>query len=107
MAQKILLCQTQAPTTAAAAFTATKRAAIDAAVVCNPTGADDTLSVWVVQDGGAQADDNAVIHDLTVTAGETVMLSSLVNHVVETGGKIFLEAGTSASALSVMISGQE
>jgi hypothetical protein len=103
---KINICQTQAATAAASVFTATTTTTIDAAVVCNPTGADDNLSVWLVSDGLSQADNNAVYHELLVSAGATVSLTALVNQGLVTGAKIYLQATTSAAALTVTIAGR-
>lgn len=102
----IVLCQQLAPTTAASVFTAPSATIIDAAVVCNPTGVADTLSVWVAQDGLTQADDNAVYHDLAVDAGATVVLSALQGMSLVAGADLFLQAGTSATALAVTVTGR-
>ncbi|MGH1414841.1 MAG: hypothetical protein ACRBB0_15240 [Pelagimonas sp.] len=103
---KIQLCQTQAPLSSSAAFTADILTVIDAATVCNPTGTADTLSVWLVPSGGSAGAATAVYFGLAVAAGGSVSLSNLVNHAIQAGGSLHLEAGTSASALTVTISGR-
>lgn len=104
---KILICQTQAPTAAAAAFTAAATTVIDAAMVHNPTGATDTLSVWIVPTGGSASDANAAYTDLSVSSGETISLSPLVNQVIPKDAELHLMAGTSATALTVTVAGRE
>ena len=102
-----ILCQTQAPTTAASAFTAERPTQVFSAEVCNPSAADDRLSVWLTSSpSDTQVDGNAIYHEVGVPAGATVSLGGLANHVVQTGCKVFLEAQASATALTVTISGR-
>lgn len=102
----IVLCQQFAPTTVGNAFTASSATIIDAAVVCNPTGSPDTLSVWVAQDGGTQGADNAIYHELAVDAGATVVLGALQGMSLVTGADLYLQAGSSATALAVTVTGR-
>ena len=102
----VSICQQQAPTSAASVHTAPSATIIDAAVVCNPTASSDTLTLWLVQDGGTQADDNVIYDALTVDAGATEVLGALHGMSMIAGAKLFLLAGASATALTVTITGR-
>lgn len=79
---------------------------IDAAWVCNPTGGAVTLSVHIVKSGDSVADDVILYHELSVSAGETVALSAMVNQCLPRGATVSMVAGSAAS-LTVTISGRE
>lgn len=103
----IRACQTQAPLASAEAFAATRDTQIFAATVSNATASADTLSVWLVPSGGTAVDATNIYTDLPVSANTSLSLAFLVNHAVKTGESIHLQAGTSATALTVTITGKQ
>ena len=95
------------PGTSAAAVVAASAATrtIDAATVCNPTGAAVTLTVYLVTDGDAAAADVALYSAFSVDAGATVVLSGLINQCVPAGATVSALASSGAS-LTLTISGR-
>lgn len=79
---------------------------VKSATVCETTDAAITLDLWIVESGGSAADANLLYNDLAVSAKATVDLSSLVNKVLQAGDMIYAQAST-ASALSLHLSGSE
>lgn len=105
---KRLLYIGQAPTTAAAAYTSTSvKTSIFSATVCNPTGTADALSVWVVPSGASQVDANKIYDGISIPANDQAGLELLVNVTLNDGDAIYTEAATSATALTVQLSGAQ
>lgn len=98
----------QPGTTAAAVVTATTaHITITAAVASNPTAANESLSAWIVPDGGTASDANKLINDKSISASEDgVGLPFLVAQTINPGNSLFLSAST-ADAITVTISGDE
>lgn len=69
-------------------YTATGDAFVLAVTICNTSGSDDAVTVYIIQSGGTASDDETVFAD-TVKAGETVIL----------GGKWHLQDGDFIQAL--------
>ena len=103
---KLRLYQGQPGTTATAGSSAiTTVAVIDAAAVCNPTGAAVTLDAHIVPSGGSASAANKVYHLLSVPAGSQVSLDLLLNQALNAGDVLRFAAGT-ASAVTVTVSGR-
>lgn len=96
----------QPGTSSAGAVSTSKTTTIFAAAVCNPTASAAWLSVWIVPSGGSAADDTILYHETEIAANSETALELLLNHTLEAGDAIHLQAET-ASALTVHISGDQ
>lgn len=104
---KVLIYQGQpgnSATTVVAASQSTRT--IDAAWVCNPTAGAVTLSVHLVQQGDAVADDVILYDALSIASGATVALPALVNQCIPRAASVSMTA-SAATSLTVTISGRE
>ena len=102
---KINIFQGQAPNAVGAAYTATIDTTIDAASVCNTSGAGVDLSVWLDPAGAASGNANKVYDALTIAAHTAVPLSLLINQAIPKGGKLYLLA-SAATSLTVIVAGR-
>lgn len=98
------LYQGQVATSATAVFTATKPTQVFAACMANPTSTDDTLTLWI---GQAATNDTILVPETTVAAGTTQAVGVLVNQTIPGGYSLYAEAGTSAVAVTLTVSGRE
>lgn len=98
----------EASTSAAAVYTApTGAKAIIRKVTLHNTGAGNNwVNAWLVESGGAADDSNKVLHELTLSTGQTVSPADLVGHVIEAGGALYLQAQT-ANEITVHASAVE
>lgn len=103
---KSLFCHSQVATSAAViVFGSTSTRTIDAASVCNTSASAATISLWLVPSAGSAADGNALIEALSVNAGETVILSTLINHAIPANSTIHAQASAGTS-LTLIMSGR-
>lgn len=79
---------------------------IDAAVVCNTTASAQTITISVVDGGGAVADANKIYHEFSISGGDTVTLGGLLNMRLEDADEL-RGLADSATALTLTISGRE
>ena len=108
----IRLYQGQPAAAVATIYTAPNNTAINPApgattlvktmVICNPTAAAVTLTLYLVPNGGAAAAANALYSALSVAANSTVVVD--LDQYMEAGDFLAALAGTAAS-LTVTISG--
>ena len=80
--------------------------AITSMMICNYSGADDTLTMYAVPSGSSlptDANKTMLINALPIPAGETVSLDQ-EKLVLGTGDAVYVKAGTSATALNIIIS---
>lgn len=107
--RKRLVSGSQVATTSTTYYTAaaSTRAVIGAAAVCNTTGTADQITIYLVPSAGSADATNTLISARTVAAGETYACPELIGQVIETGGTIRAKATTSASALTLVVSGTE
>lgn len=90
----------------AALFTAQtgQAAQIYQATVCNTDAANQTFSIFIVPPAGAATDATVLYKDKSIAASETLVLSALVNHVLNAGMSVFGGASV-ASQLTFAMSG--
>jgi hypothetical protein len=77
--------------------------AITSMMICNYSGADDTITVYAVPNTGSANDTTMIINALPIPAGETVSLDQ-EKLVLGTGDAVWVKAGTSSTALNIVIS---
>jgi len=82
------------------------RTIITQARVVNTGAAIATLNLWVLQSGDTVTDLTAAIVNKTIGVDETVILSDIINEVVETGGSLRATSDL-ATSLSFSASGLE
>jgi len=104
---KLLIPAKQAENAQTTQYTSTNaRTVINAFTVTNTTAGAQTLSVNLVPNGGSAGASNLIIKEKSVAAGETLSLSQLVGHVLESGGAISTLA-SAATSLTIRCSGLE
>lgn len=95
-ARGILLAQAEAPTTAAALFTATIETEITRVVLCNTSGAARAIRMHHDDTGSAAfTASNAVLWDESLTAAQTKLFDSTSENVgfsLARGGRVAFEA---------------
>lgn len=98
------LCQTVLTGTAASVYTAPAgtAAAIHQATAFNPTAGVVTVKVYAVQVAGS-ATDATTVDTVNVPAGQSVQLSRLLAHKVQTGMQLF----ASGNGVTLTVSGAE
>ena len=106
MSKAVLTRAFQPGTSATSAHSATANTTIDAACVCNPTGTDANLSVWIVPQNGTAGNANKVYHQIAVNGGQTVLLPALVNQALANGETLQMSA-SAAGTLTVTVSGRK
>lgn len=77
---------------------------IFSATVANASAADSALEVWAVADGETPTDANKLLTPITVLAGQTIGLQTLINFTLSKGSSLHMKAST-ASSLCVQLSG--
>jgi hypothetical protein len=77
--------------------------AITSMMICNYSGADDTLTMYAVPSSGTASNTNMIINALPIPAGETVSLDQ-EKLVLGSTDAVYVKAGTSATALNIVIS---
>lgn len=82
------------------------KARIDKFTITNTTAGNVTISVNIVPAGLSVGDQNKILNNRTIAAGETYTCPELVGQVLESGGFISSIAGAS-SALTIAASGVE
>lgn len=86
---------------------ASRFAQITAATLANKTASPVTATIYVVDSGGAVADDNALLVEaVSVPANDVIGVPEMVGHVLEPGETLRALAG-SASAITLFVSGDE
>lgn len=80
-------------------------AVITEIVLCNTTGSQATISIYVVPSGGTASAANAILYNLPVTANDTKYLSGIATQIPP-GGTLQGSQGT-AGAITVTVSGYE
>jgi hypothetical protein len=104
---KLLIPAKQAENAQTTQFTSSNaRTVIAAFTVTNTTAGAQTISVNLVPNGGSAGASNLIVSAKSVAAGETVSLSPLVSHVLESGGFISTIA-SAATSLTIRCSGLE
>lgn len=103
---KKILYQGQPDVTSASVYVSARETTIDAAVVCNTSGATVSLDVWLLPSGGAVANANCIYGSFDVSPASQVSLGLLVNHGLPDGSELHMQASV-ASALTVTVSGRE
>lgn len=98
----------QATTAETAQYTAPSgvRTIIDKFTGTNTTGVAATLTVKLVQNGGAASAANTIVASKTMQPNETYTFPELVGHVLAPGDFISTLAGT-AAAITIRASGRE
>ena len=79
---------------------------IDKFTGTNTSGANVTISVNIVPNGGTAGGTNLVVDTRTIAPNETYTFPELVGHVLPPSGFISTIAGT-ASAIVIRVSGRE
>lgn len=82
------------------------RTIIDKFTGTNTTGSPATLTVKLIQSGGAAGAANTIVSAKTLQAGEAYTFPEVVGHVLNPGDFISTLAGT-AAAISIRASGRE
>jgi hypothetical protein len=80
------------------------RTVIVTATVCNTTGADINLTLYLTPPGIAPAPANAIFWSMAVASGKSIVLYQLTNHVLEPSGATIQASGL---GLSFRVSGYE
>jgi hypothetical protein len=80
--------------------------AIDKLTATNVTGANVTLTAYLVAPGGAVGASNTITITKTVAPGVPYLFPEIVGHVLASGGSIWTKAGT-AAAISIRGSGRK
>lgn len=94
-----------AQTTQFTASTGT-RVIVDKFTATNISAAAVTLGVNLVPSGGAAGDENMIVSDKSIAAGETYTLPEMVGQVLNTGDFISTVAGA-ATSIVIRLSGRE
>lgn len=82
------------------------RTIIDKFTGTNTTGVQATLTVKLVQNGGAAGAANTIVSAKTLQAGEAYTFPEVVGHVLNPGDFVSTLAGT-AAAITIRASGRE
>lgn len=82
----------------------TFKSRIDAASASNPTGSDQTITVYLVPSGRSPDATTEVIPPLTVAAGTSIELPAMIGQIIESGGTIQALANA-ADAIVLTVSG--
>lgn len=104
---KALFNPKQAENAETTQYTATGvRTIIDKFTGTNTTGAAATLTIKLVNSGGAAGAANTIVSAKTLAAGEAYTFPEVVGHVLNSGDFISTLAGT-AAAITIRASGRE
>lgn len=100
------LCRVELSATAAQVYASTNQLTqITAATVSNKTGSAITVSIYVLDDGGSTADDNAlIVEGLSIPANSVVGIPELVGQALAANESIQALASV-VSAATLFISG--
>lgn len=97
----------QLPSSSAALYTSTNlKTQVIAATLINPTAGALTYSIWLVPSAGSATDATVVYDTVSIAAGETVALTDLVGHMLNSGDAIHGVA-SSATSLTYHLSGTQ
>lgn len=103
---KIAIYQGLVPDASTQLHASDRPGAIHAAVACNTTGADATLTIWLAMNGAAAAVGNMLYNAVLVPANSSVNLANLPNHSLPTGAKLYAQA-SAANTIALTVSGVE
>lgn len=82
------------------------KAIIDKFTATNTSGANATLSVNLVPNGGAAGNGNLIVPTRRIAPNETYLMPEIVGHMLETGDSIETIA-SGANAITIRCSGRE
>jgi 3-deoxy-D-manno-octulosonic acid (KDO) 8-phosphate synthase len=103
---KVLIPPKQAEVAVTTQYTAVNcRAIVDKFTATNTTGATQTISVHLVQSGGAAGADNLIVDAKSIAADSSYTFPEIVGHSLESGG--FIATSSSAVAMTIRASGRE
>lgn len=104
---KRLIDPVQLPSAAAAIYTSTNvKTILKKATLCNTTGVNRTVTIYIVPAGGSAGATNTVLQAIPVLAGATVEVYDIEGHVLNAGDALWGLADA-ASAVTFHLSGME
>lgn len=83
-----------------------KRTIVDKFTATNHDASARTLAIHLVPSGGSPAASNQVTKDVTISAGQTLEILDVKNHILEAGDAISVSASV-ASQVVIRASGRE
>lgn len=93
----LIIPRTQAAAVDTDQYTSTGgKTIIDKFTACNTSASPVTLSINIVESGGAAGAANLVLKDKTLQAGETYTFPEIINQVLDVGEKLSTKASTGA-----------
>ena len=93
-----------ATTSNSAAYTSTNSTAITNLTLCNYSASTVTVSVHVVPSGGSAGNDNIMLKDLSITAGDTYILYSGAEKLLLDNNDFISFVCTANSAVTSVVS---
>ena len=107
ISEKVLGQQRPTNTSNTDLYTATGVTTVVTALhICNTTASDATCRVFYLTNAGTADETSAMLYDFNILANDYHSFSPEKPHIIETGGKIVVQSGTS-SALTFTVSGME
>lgn len=85
------------PVTVYSPLANTNGARITACTVYNPTSSTPKFSIYIVPAGGTAVAQYEIIHQQSLTAGETVALPEVINQLIPPGGFLAIATDTIAT----------
>ena len=109
LVEKVLVESVQLGTGAASYYITTSKAyaVITQATACNTSLASVNLSVFLTPAGAAPSEANAIMAEVPIPSGQTLIIAPMVGHVLAAAGTSIQAFASAASSLTFRVSGYE